>query len=180
MKTLLRIAFAAFILLPLSGFAADFITLQVPAGTQGVTRQSDPFSIAAGDVATLVYSSMGDRGAELEVDLGSSSTVVQTLPLTSLMAIGPVTITGPATIRARSAVQFSQIGLLTFSIQRANSAANVVPSNAVVIPEDATGQYQVILESSTDLVTWTAANPGTYGGTTQKRFFRTRVVMAAP
>jgi len=178
MKTLLSAAFAAFILLPLSGFAADFITLQVPAGGQGVLRQSDPFSIAAGDVVTLVYSSMSGN-ADLEVDFGSSSTVVPTAITTSYVN-GPVTITGPAAIRARTTFFFAQIGLLTFSIQRANSTASVVPSNAVVIPEDATGQYQVILESSTDLVTWTAANPGTYGGTTQKRFFRTRVVKIAP
>jgi len=65
---------------------------------------------------------------------------------------------------------------LTFSIQRANSPTTATPANAVVIPEDATGQYQVILESSTDLITWTAANPGNYGGSTEKRFFRTRIV----
>lgn len=176
MKTFLRFASAVFVLLSLSCLGADSITLQVPAGTQGVTRQSDSFALAAGDVATLVYSSMGDRVAEVEVDFGSSSTVVQTLPLPSLMGIGPITITGPATIRARSALQFPQIGLLTFSIQRANSPANATPANAVVIPEDASGQYQVILESSTDLITWTAANPGNYGGSTEKRFFRTRIV----
>jgi len=34
----------------------------------------------------------------------------------------------------------------------------------------------VILESSTDLVTWTQANPGTYGASTTKRFFRVRAV----
>jgi hypothetical protein len=53
---------------------------------------------------------------------------------------------------------------------------NVIPANAVVIPEDAGGQFQVILESSTDLVNWQAANPGNYGGSTQRRFFRTRIV----
>ena len=50
------------------------------------------------------------------------------------------------------------------------------PTNAAAIPEDANGQYQVIMESSTDLITWTPANPGTYGGNTTKRFFRTRIV----
>tara|TARA_B100000963_G_C22318926_1_gene533427 strand:+ start:77 stop:637 length:561 start_codon:yes stop_codon:yes gene_type:complete len=47
---------------------------------------------------------------------------------------------------------------------------------SVVIPEDADGTYEVVLESSTDMVTWTRANPGTYGGDTKKRFFRTRVI----
>jgi hypothetical protein len=62
------------------------------------------------------------------------------------------------------------------AITRANSAENVIPANAVVIPEDAGGQYQVVLESSTDLLNWAVANPGTYGGSTQRRFFRTRIL----
>ncbi|MBI5772971.1 MAG: hypothetical protein HZA89_04405 [Verrucomicrobia bacterium] len=47
-------------------------------------------------------------------------------------------------------------------------------SSTVVVPDDAGGPVQIILESSTDLVTWTAANPGTYGTSTTKRFFRLR------
>ena len=53
--------------------------------------------------------------------------------------------------------------------------SNYVPANAIVIPESVTGPVSVTLESSTDLVNWTAANPGTYGpniGT--NRFFRVR------
>ena len=65
---------------------------------------------------------------------------------------------------------------VTFGITRANAVPAVTPSNAVVIPNDAAGTFQVILESSTDLITWTAANPGSYSGTTQQRFFRTRIV----
>ena len=47
---------------------------------------------------------------------------------------------------------------------------------AVVVPEDASGPVQIILESSTDLVSWTEANPGTYGASTTRRFFRVRAV----
>jgi hypothetical protein len=49
-------------------------------------------------------------------------------------------------------------------------------ASTVVIPDDGGGPVQIILESSTDLITWTAANPGTYGTTSQKRFFRLRAV----
>mgnify|MGYP006284161643 CR=1 FL=1 len=56
------------------------------------------------------------------------------------------------------------------------SSSNSTPANAVVIPSDATGGVQIILESSTDLITWTQANPGTYGASTAKRFFRIRAV----
>ncbi|MEO8351716.1 MAG: hypothetical protein ABI680_08290, partial [Chthoniobacteraceae bacterium] len=50
------------------------------------------------------------------------------------------------------------------------------PSNAVVIPADATDPVNIILESSIDLVTWTPALPGAYGGSTARRFFRVRAV----
>lgn len=50
----------------------------------------------------------------------------------------------------------------------------VRPSNTVVIPEEPNGNYRIILESSTDLVTWTEALPGEYGSSTSKRFFRLR------
>jgi hypothetical protein len=53
-------------------------------------------------------------------------------------------------------------------------ALGTTPSNAVVIPADAAGPVAIILESSTDLVTWTAAKPGSYGSSTSKRFFRVR------
>jgi hypothetical protein len=57
-----------------------------------------------------------------------------------------------------------------------NISTITIPTSAVVIPTDATGPVDIILESSTDLVTWTQANPGTYGASTSKRFFRVRAV----
>lgn len=42
-----------------------------------------------------------------------------------------------------------------------NVISNYVPADAIVIPASATGNVQIILESSTDLVNWTAASPGT-------------------
>lgn len=51
-----------------------------------------------------------------------------------------------------------------------------VPSNAVVIPSDAAGPVQILLETSTDLVNWNLANPGTYGSSSAGQFFRVRAV----
>jgi hypothetical protein len=67
-------------------------------------------------------------------------------------------------------------GVLTYRLVDNISSSTTVPTSAVVIPSDATGPVNVILESSTDLVTWTQANPGTYGASTSKRFFRVRAV----
>ena len=52
-----------------------------------------------------------------------------------------------------------------------------LPSNTVVIPTDASGPVEIIMESSKDLVNWTRAEPGTYGADTPKRFFRVRAVV---
>jgi hypothetical protein len=65
---------------------------------------------------------------------------------------------------------------VTYRLVDNASTTTTTPTSAVVIPTDATGPVNVILESSTDLVTWTAANPGTYGASTTKRFFRVRAV----
>ena len=50
-----------------------------------------------------------------------------------------------------------------------------LPSTAVVIPSQQSGPVNIILESSTDLVNWTPASPGTFGGgVSTNRFFRVR------
>lgn len=90
-------------------------------------------------------------------------------------------VVGPATLRVfvHSSVEL-QPGWAMVTIG-ALSKIGVVsdPENtthAVVIPEDATGPVEIIMESSIDMVTWTRANPGTYGASTEKRFFRLRAL----
>ncbi|SRR6266567_4286353 len=60
------------------------------------------------------------------------------------------------------------------TVELVNPSEAFTPSNAVVIPADSGGPVKIILESSTDLITWTPAIPGTYGTSTEKRFFRVR------
>lgn len=88
------------------------------------------------------------------------------------------TVVGPAVISISNGnppVQFT--GLISYSIRNNLTAETVlVPSNAVVIPADSSGPISIILESSTDLVSWSAAQPGSYLGSTTKRFFRVRAI----
>lgn len=69
----------------------------------------------------------------------------------------------------------------TLEIRTATSptiVSNYVPADAVVIPSNATGNVQIILESSPDLVNWTAASPGIYAASSAtNRFFRVRAVV---
>jgi hypothetical protein len=89
----------------------------------------------------------------------------------------PMIITGLTNIH----LQYGVVGpacWATFQITTAatgNVISNYVPADAIVIPASATGSVQIILESSKDLVNWTAASPGTYGASSAtNRFFRVR------
>jgi hypothetical protein len=90
---------------------------------------------------------------------------------TGLTNICVVTFFGPPTPPGAATFQ------ITTPACPANVVSNYVPADAIVIPASATGNVQIILESSTDLVNWTAANPGTYGASSAtNRFFRVRAV----
>ena len=87
-------------------------------------------------------------------------------PLRNLVLAGPIKVR----------FDFNQPGVLvTYKLSDATSGLSAAgPSNTVVVPEDINGSVSIILESSTDLVNWTAAQPGQYGASTAKRFFRIR------
>ena len=85
---------------------------------------------------------------------------------------GPPEISGPASIKVLDDVTGGAIRYLaTFDVTRVGSA-----SPPACIPQEAGSTFNVILESSSDLVNWTPANPGSYPGLETKRFFRTRIV----
>ena len=81
---------------------------------------------------------------------------------------------------ARITGSYSTPSLITYriisNVAVGSPTTNYIPASAVVIPADSTGSVRIILESSVDLITWTEANPGTYGSSTSKRFFRVRAV----
>ena len=95
-------------------------------------------------------------------------------PGSGMFNTGQLTLTGATNIT----VEAYQGAAATFSITSSSSTiSNYVPANAVVIPSDVSGPVQIILESSSDLVNWNAAMPGTYGNTYSNRFFRVRAAV---
>jgi hypothetical protein len=62
------------------------------------------------------------------------------------------------------------------STTTSNSSIQSISNTAVVVPSNAVGDVDVLLEQSTDMITWTQCLPGTYNASTQKRFFRVRAV----
>lgn len=101
---------------------------------------------------------------------GVSFTLVSNGPFTGLTNI---TVTqNPGTFPAPAVATFQITTPATTTV-----ISNYVPADAIVIPASATGSVQIILESSPDLVNWTAAEPRTYGASAgTNRFFRVRAV----
>lgn len=87
--------------------------------------------------------------------------------------VRPVEIVGPVDVRIQAAGNSQTIA--TFELISTDEISQT-PSGSVVIPADASGPVEIKLESSIDLITWTDALPGSYGSSTEKRFFRVRAV----
>ena len=147
--------------------------------------QTAVLTLAAGESAKVKWGTFGVIGDPHTVYEGAQARFLFTVagetrstPLFSLQGQTyiPLEIAGPASIALRPLNESGQnYAIATLEVTRPASPS-VTPSNAAVIPVDANGTFTVILESSTDLITWTAANPGDYSGNTVKRFFRTRIV----
>ncbi len=86
-----------------------------------------------------------------------------------------IVVAGPRTVSAF--VPENGSIALTYKITTVSQVATQnVASQAVVIPENASANADIIFESSTDLTNWTAAVAGSYAPSTSKRFFRVRLV----
>jgi hypothetical protein len=101
--------------------------------------------------------------------------------------LGPVTIEyGLESVLAsisQSSIPQDSVYLKTFCdflLEVKDSALKEISSNisstSVVVPSNAVGDVDVLLEQSNDMITWTQCLPGTYNASTQKRFFRVRAV----
>jgi hypothetical protein len=66
----------------------------------------------------------------------------------------------------------------TFKITHANELNVVAPTSLLVIPENSTGNYNIVVETSSDTATWTPFHSQTVSAADAKRFFRTRIVKA--
>jgi hypothetical protein len=114
------------------------------------------------------------NASQLVVEKNNASFVVSAgiLPQASdrdLVVAGPALLT----LRYPFSRSTNYSALVTLDIKSTETA---VPTAAVVIPSDAAGNVEICLESSTDMVNWAPAQPGTYGTTAEKRFFRVRAL----
>jgi hypothetical protein len=190
MKTLISLAWAFLTLV--TSPAGEVVTLittpivpQPPV--QEAQSQSAAITLAEGDSAELSWAPIPHpndyevnrgflrfvSGAGRTFDFGLYAIPPKTSgSYIAPAAPNPVKVSGPGTLKL---VTTSRIvtHIATVTVTRSGSGT---ASNSVVIPQDPAGSFQVILESSADLITWTPVAPGTYSGSTAQRFFRTRIV----
>jgi len=142
-------------------------TIVVPHGHLSLYQQDIP--VLAGEVFEVVsWGGDGDaylktEGTQIQRGYFANNTVVKTV------------VAGPRTITLEVPADVGSV--LTYKLSTNSTVATQnVASTVVVIPANASAPVDVILESSVDLITWTAALPGSYAPSTEKRFFRVRLV----
>lgn len=175
-RSAIRCIFVTFCLIITGARAAEMVQLSVKSGAEPNFNEifSEPLDLRPGDSAEVV-----GVYANSYANICLSVTVLGKSFKPNLE--NPYTIAGPARLMATSLNNNNgangNLTVITVKVTRFDEAPETAGhGTAVVIPEQAQGIFQVVLESSTDMVTWTAANPGSYGGDTAKRFFRVRCV----
>lgn len=165
MKTLLRLA-----LIPLAFFTAQVVSAEVITLKSGGSYQ-----VPGGKVAEIV-SLLSDDGV-VTMSIDGLPVSVPTATATGTVPVLPIYIAGGHTIVLTSGTTKD---IITLKVDDAylyeKEATSTTPSNAVVIPSNSTGNYDVVLEGSADMVSWSAVTPGLYDASnTTLRFFRVRV-----
>lgn len=153
--------------------------------TAGGSKQSSQIvNVGSNQMVTVVHLSTDNstsRLSYLEVVSGGVTNQYQNKDINGGFGAGNSSYTyphsnlpilaGPATIRA---VSVTSAAVCFCTLQITEPGSNFVPVNTVVIPNDSGAPVNVIMESSSDMVNWVSAIPGTYGTSTTNRFFRVR------
>jgi len=141
------------------GYVAEVLAMKIITGTE---YASDPAELNTQSRIVVQRRNIGENGFQIEF---TAETTPSTLPI----FLGPINF---QVLPEGGQGEFAFISLKISPLP----TETVTPSNTVVIPEEPEGEFQVILESSTDLVNWNAALPGSYSSTNHGRFFRLRII----
>ena len=139
---------------------------------------SDELTINQNEIAELIslefylYNNSSYAYVEFQGEDGVWKTILQTR--TPLVSSNKIVIPGPCKLRCRQTYNSGSYWSRGLVNVKNSSTENTTAKYATVIPENAKTNVSVILEQSTDLVNWTAANPGDFTPSTSKRFFRVR------
>ncbi|HVU09610.1 MAG TPA: hypothetical protein VHG89_13845 [Verrucomicrobiae bacterium] len=170
------VVIAGFLFFSFRGAAqtVQYVTLVPPGDNSNAT-----FAVQTNQIVTLVgYDWRNQPALTVTFASGSSQAVTPNYVGSSNVPWPmPQTFAGLTSISVHAGNYATFASFQITTPASANVVSNYVPADAIVIPASATGNVQIILESSSDLVNWTAANPGTYGASSAtNRFFRVRAV----
>ena len=169
MKTILATILAALALEPAQ--AVEYVTLTRNTRTKAVDPSSLVEIIGYSDVVYREYT-----GLRMTFSDGSfHNMVLQGSSQTSQAAFNQIKgnrFTGLVSVT----IEGNNAGALTLKITPASEINAVTPSAVLVLPENSTGNYDVVIEASDDLISWLPFFSQTVNSQTAKKSFRTRVV----
>lgn len=156
----------------------SLLSFHILAESRLVTLVNDEtLTISSNEVAEIIACT-GSSVTHVYMINTNGGVASVTYPANGGLAANPIVLSGPRTIRAERVTSSSSAGMLTArvtdSVSYQAAKSGFAPTSTLVIPTEPAGNTQVILESSSDLVNWTAAQPGVYGNGTSNRFFRIR------
>lgn len=135
------------------------------------SSDQETYSVPVGYVATL--KAWVIEGSTASIRVGGNDLLPQYLN-------GELTVPAGTFISVNaSSSDANSLAYAMLLVAPIEAGSNYLPQNTVVIPTDASGDVEIILECSTDLITWTPCSPGTYGTSTAQRFFRVRAEVSA-
>ncbi len=174
MKTPTKIITLFAALLILGGdaaYGARFETLRVSA------QSTKTFAVSTSDLVTITGVVLADGGARVSFKMPAEDDLNLTIATDEVRSgtfIGQA-FTGLNEVAATGTSSTTDL-LVTFKIQTAEEVASVTPPNVLLLPEGLEGDFDLIIEESTDLVAW---SPFLIRGITAdgpRRFYRARIV----
>lgn len=152
--------------------ADEVVTLvapQRPNNTTDPILSTRSISLEEGDLCEVLYGSPFS-GVDVRIGgdhfyVGAGDPTAENLP----------TIAGPAVVRSGNGLSTVNKIFVTFRIVRKGELRQPTAGTQVVIPADADGSFNVVLESSIDMINWVSVPPGVYPAEDASRFFRIRM-----
>jgi hypothetical protein len=129
-------------------------------------NQTVALDVLPTDIVTIVAKSNNQGGISLKLP-DDYTFGVSDLP-------GEQTFTGIKQIQVISAN--GSLYYASFKIVPKEEATAVGPTSVLVLPENAQGNYDLMVESSSDMVTWTTFYSQSVQSNTTSRMFRVRIV----
>jgi hypothetical protein len=151
----------------------------------GLTKSSPLKAVASTDLVEVVGYFPINRRGEIQLELiYRDGTTSGSFEIGSGYGVGGAALKNKAIVgqkftRLQSIILHSNEAInptITLKITSASEINAVTPSAVLVLPENSTGNFDVVIEASDDLVNWLPFFSQTVNSQTANKFFRARVV----